>query len=61
VVANGVTPLVLGLSFLSIGVGSWFGWLKVRWLTIELFHKSNEMGFIILGSIFAVIGVVRLL
>ena len=59
--ATGVGPLCLGLVCLLVGVGSWFGWIKVRWITMGLFEKSNEAIFIRVGTVFSVVGLVRLL
>jgi hypothetical protein len=44
-VVSGLVPLIMGLGFVVIGVGSRSGRLKVRWLTFEFFAGSYETAF----------------
>ncbi len=49
------------LDLRSLGVGSWLSWIKSRCLTAELLKKSNETGFILIGSVFTILGLANLL
>jgi hypothetical protein len=54
--ANSICPVIIGLIFLIVGIGSWSGKVPVRWVTKAYFDRQNEIFAIALGLLFVAVG-----